>query len=94
MRLLSEAFQAKSEHVNGCMAEVSLLFQNCREHVIMIFMLRQKFHKSIFQNRSFYLSYWQTNLAPHMGRTRYMKCPECGKRSWQKKVLSKEKEVQ
>ena len=30
--------------------------------------------------------------APHMGRTRYMKCPECGKKSWQKKVLSKEKE--
>lgn len=34
--------------------------------------------------------YWQTNLAMHMGRTRYMKCPECGKRSWQKKVLAKE----
>ena len=26
----------------------------------------------------------------HMGRTRYMKCPECGKRSWQKKVISKD----
>ena len=25
----------------------------------------------------------------HFGRTRYMKCPECGKRSWQKKVISK-----
>ena len=24
----------------------------------------------------------------HRGRTRYMKCPECGERSWQKKVLS------
>ena len=30
------------------------------------------------------------NLAPHMGRTRYMKCPHCGKKSWQKKVLSKD----
>lgn len=29
------------------------------------------------------------NLAPHMGRTRYMKCPECGKKTWQKKVLKK-----
>lgn len=28
--------------------------------------------------------------AAHMGRTRYMKCPKCGKRSWQKKVISKE----
>lgn len=29
--------------------------------------------------------------AMHMGRTRYMKCPNCGKWSWQKKVLRKEK---
>ena len=28
--------------------------------------------------------------AMHMGRTRYMRCPKCGKMSWQKKVLSKE----
>ncbi len=34
-------------------------------------------------------TYWQTNLAPHMGRTRYMKCPKCGKYGWQKKVLTK-----
>ena len=27
--------------------------------------------------------------AMHMGRTRYMKCPECNKKSWQKKVISK-----
>ncbi len=25
----------------------------------------------------------------HINRTRYMKCPECGKKSWQKKVISK-----
>lgn len=30
------------------------------------------------------------NLSMHMGRTRYMKCPECGKRTWQKKVISKD----
>ena len=35
-------------------------------------------------------TYWSTNLAPHMGRTRYMRCPECGKKSWQKKMLTKE----
>ena len=33
-------------------------------------------------------TYKQVNLAMHMGRTRYMKCPKCGKRSWNKKVLS------
>lgn len=27
--------------------------------------------------------------AMHMGRTRYMRCPECHKKSWQKKVISK-----
>ena len=30
-------------------------------------------------------------MAMHMGRTRYLKCPECNKRSWQKKVISKNK---
>lgn len=29
------------------------------------------------------------NSAPHMGRTRYMKCPKCHKKSWQKKVVEK-----
>lgn len=33
----------------------------------------------------------QVTIAQHMGRTRKMKCPECGKKSWQKKVLSKDK---
>ena len=28
----------------------------------------------------------QTLWAMHMGRTRYMKCPKCGRKSWQKKV--------
>ena len=29
--------------------------------------------------------------AMHINRTRYMKCPKCNERSWQKKILSKEK---
>lgn len=28
--------------------------------------------------------------AMHFGRTRYMKCPKCNERSWQKKVISKD----
>lgn len=35
-------------------------------------------------------TYKAVNLAMHMGRTRYMKCPNCGKKSWQKKVISKD----
>ena len=34
--------------------------------------------------------YGSVFFAMHFGRTRYMKCPQCGKKSWQKKVLSKE----
>lgn len=30
-------------------------------------------------------------FAMHVNRTRFMRCPECGKMSWQKKVLSKDK---
>jgi transcriptional regulator with XRE-family HTH domain/DNA-directed RNA polymerase subunit RPC12/RpoP len=35
-------------------------------------------------------TYKAVNLAPHAGRTRHMRCPKCGKKSWQKKVLTKE----
>lgn len=31
----------------------------------------------------------QVVLAPHKGRNRYMKCPKCGKRTYQIKVLTK-----
>lgn len=40
-------------------------------------------HKYVPTKKSMYMSM-------HMGRTRYMKCPECGKKSWQKKVINKE----
>ena len=35
-------------------------------------------------------SYKDVSFSMHLGRTRYMKCPECGKKSWQKKVISKD----
>ncbi len=35
-------------------------------------------------------TYASVFMAPHNGWTRYMKCPECHKKSWQKKVISKE----
>lgn len=33
--------------------------------------------------------YSQVYFAMHFGTTRYMKCPKCNEKSWQKKVLSK-----
>ena len=35
--------------------------------------------------------YWKVFWAPHSGRTRWMRCPHCGKRGWHKKVLTKER---
>lgn len=32
-------------------------------------------------------TYKQAALSMHIGRTKYMKCPKCGKKSWNKKVL-------
>ena len=37
--------------------------------------------------------YWQTFMSPHMGRIRYLKCPEFGRHSWQKKVMTSENDV-
>ena len=33
------------------------------------------------------LPFW---MSMHVGRTRYLKCPRCGKRNWQRKVLSRD----
>ena len=35
-------------------------------------------------------SYNQILWSMHYGRTRYMKCPKCGEKSWQKKVISQD----
>ena len=34
-------------------------------------------------------NYKSVLLAIHSGRTRYMKCPKCAKKSWHKKIISK-----
>ena len=36
-------------------------------------------------------SYKKVFFAPHIGRTRYMKCEKCEEHSWHKKVLKKNK---
>ena len=35
-------------------------------------------------------TYSSVFMSMHTGRTRYMRCPKCGKKSWQKKVIRKE----
>ena len=34
-------------------------------------------------------TYFDALMAPHMATTRYLKCPNCNKRTWSKKVMSK-----
>lgn len=34
--------------------------------------------------------YSKVLFAPHMGRTRYMECPKCGEKGWQKKITLKD----
>ena len=35
-------------------------------------------------------TYFKALYAPHFSTTRFLKCPNCGKRSWSKKVMTKE----
>ena len=35
-------------------------------------------------------TYGKTLWALHFGRTRYLKCPKCGQKSWQKKKLTED----
>lgn len=39
-------------------------------------------------------TFLQSSIAPHMGRTKYMKCPKCGKKGWNKKVLSNDENTE
>ena len=40
-------------------------------------------------NHLYIPTYKNILCAMHIGRTRYMKCPKCNKKSWNKKVISK-----
>lgn len=40
-------------------------------------------------NHKYIPTYLNVLFAPHINRTRYMKCLKCFKRSWHKKVISK-----
>lgn len=41
-------------------------------------------------HHKFVPSYYTVLFAPHMSTTRYLKCPKCSKKSWSKKVMTKE----
>ena len=39
---------------------------------------------------SYVPTYKDVNMAMHVGRTRFLKCPKCNSKSWHKKALTKE----
>lgn len=47
------------------------------------------YHACKHCDHKFVPTYIQAILAPHIGYTRYLKCPKCNKRSWAKKVMTK-----
>lgn len=47
------------------------------------------YYKCANCNHKYIPTYNNVFLSMHFGRTRYMKCPKCNKRSWQKKIISK-----
>lgn len=53
------------------------------------FEVESGYHVCKHCHEKFIPSYMQALVAPHMGYTRYLKCPKCNKRSWAKKVMSK-----
>lgn len=40
-------------------------------------------------NRFVPKNYFSVMIAPHFNTTRFLKCPDCGKRTWAKKVMTK-----
>ena len=62
--------------------------------IIMAFALRIEqtagYYKCAKCGHTYVPTYTAVNMARHLGRTSWLKCPDCGKKSWQKKVSSKE----
>ena len=60
--------------------------------ISMLFALRIEqvtgYYKCAKCEHKYIPNFISVNKAMHLGRKRYMKCPECGKRSWQTKVIS------
>jgi DNA-directed RNA polymerase subunit RPC12/RpoP len=45
------------------------------------------YYKCSACNHKYVPTYKSVFWAKHMGRTRKMKCPKCGEKSWQRKIL-------
>ena len=59
--------------------------------IIFSFIIEKEagYHECAKCHHKYKPTYKQTLFSMHMGWTKYMKCPKCGKKSWSKKRLSK-----
>lgn len=61
---------------------------------VLCVIIEQKvgYYKCAKCNHTYKPTFKQALWAMHLGRTKYVKCPHCGERSWNKKVLTETKE--
>ncbi len=73
----------------GIIMVVSTLIFLSSMFIIFKYEIEAGYHECKKCNHKFVPTYMQAMMAPHMGYTRYLKCPKCNKRSWAKKVMNK-----
>ena len=87
--ILFAAFVDTSNLVRGLMITVAC----CIFAVAMYYALKIEREAGYYECPECHNRYvpemWAVVMAPHVCRTRKMRCPKCGKKSWQKKVLTK-----
>lgn len=57
--------------------------------IIFKYEVEAGYHECKKCHYKFIPGYFQSLITPHIGYSRYLKCPKCNKRSWAKKVMSK-----
>lgn len=95
--LLLSCFLAKfiNEHTIWKVFIIAFGLINCFIGCFVSFIIETKvgFYQCAHCHNKFIPTYNQSLWSMHMGRTKYMKCPKCSKKSWCKKIIS-DKEIQ
>ena len=93
--LIATVFVAYTEHMIAEWISVLIVFASIVPLLLIMPFLLKIEHKAGYYKcaecgHCYVPTFRSVLTAPHMARTRHMKCPNCGKKSWQKKVLTKE----
>ena len=88
--LLLAVSTLKSGILLGTVICVSTIFFVVAAFIALKFEVDAGYYECRNCNHRFVPSFKQALNAPHMSTTRYLKCPKCHKRSWSKKVMTKE----